>query len=126
VLNVDSLEGKSDEDMAAGKLTHTVTYSTSEGRPLAEFIVSCAEKFDIELDAKVVHKEKVNDDDGMFINAGFRRTVMNIGSFPYEDSQYHLHGDVPERVDVENVVRSTQLLLAAILEIDEKGSEIVT
>ena len=35
VLNVDSLDGKSDEDMAAGKLTHVVGYSTEEGRPLA-------------------------------------------------------------------------------------------
>jgi hypothetical protein len=123
VLNVDSLDGKSDEDTAAGKLTHVTTYSTEEGRPLAEFVVSRAGKYGIEVDARVVHKEKVNDDDGMFINAGFPRTVMNVGSFPYEDSQYHLPGDEPERVNIENVVRSTQLLLAAILEIDDQGTE---
>ena len=63
-------------------------------------------------------KEQVNDDDGMFINAGFRTTVMNVGSWPYADSQYHLPGDVFERVNIENVMRSTQLLLAAILDID--------
>ena len=123
VLNVDSLDGKSHEDTAAGKLTHVTTYSTAEGRPLAEFVVSRAGKYGIELDARVVHKENVNDDDGMFINAGFPRTVMNVGSFPYDDSQYHLPGDVPERVNIENVVRSTQLLLTAILEIDDLGTE---
>jgi hypothetical protein len=122
VLNVDSLDGKSDEDIADGILTHTVTYSTDEGRPLAEHIAGCAPRHGIEMDVRVVFKDHVNDDDGMFINAGYRRTVMNVGSFPYEDSQYHLLGDVPERVNIENVVRSTQLLLVAVLEIDDQGA----
>ena len=124
VLNVDSLDGKSDEDMAAGKLTHVVGYSTDEGRDLAEFIASCAARYSMGLDVRVVFKERVNDDDGMFINAGYRRTVMNVGSFPYADSQYHLPGDVPERVNIENMVRSTQLLLAAILDIDARGRDV--
>ena len=63
---------------------------------------------------------EVNDDDGMFIKAGFPRTVMNIGSFPYQDSQYHLEGDVPERVNLDNLRRSAQVVLAAVLEIDEQ------
>ena len=53
----------------------------------------------------------------MFINAGFCKTVINRGSWPNTDSEYHLPGDIPERVNIENVVRSTQLLLAAILDI---------
>ena len=122
VLNLDALDGKSDEDVAAGKLTHVIGYSTEEGRPLAEFIAACAARRGIGLNVRVFFKEHVNDDDGMFINAGFRRTVINIGSWPYADSQYHLPGDIPERVNIENVVRSTQLLLAAILEIDAGGA----
>ncbi len=121
VLNVDSLDGKSDEDMAAGKLTHVVTYSTDEGRALAEFMAACAARHRISLDVRVALKERVNDDDGMFIKAGFRTTVMNLGSWPYADSEYHLPGDVPERVNIENVVRSTQLLLATVLELDARG-----
>ena len=121
VLNVDSLDGKSDADMAAGKMTHMVTYSTDEGRPLAEFVASRADHFTIGLVPDVVFKEKVNDDDGMFINAGYRRTVMNVGSFPYVDSQYHLPGDIPERVNIENVVQSVKLILAAIVGISEGG-----
>ena len=124
VLNVDSLDGKSDEDVTAGRLTHVVCYSTDDGQPLAEFIASCAGRHKIGLQAQVVFKERVNDDDGMFIEAGFRRTVMNVGSFPYADSQYHLPGDVPERVNIENLMRSTQLLLAAVLEIDANGEDL--
>ncbi len=121
VLNVDSIDGKSDEDMAAGKMAHVVTYSTEEGLSLAELVAACGPRHGIDLDVRVVFKEHVNDDDGMFINSGFRTTVMNLGSWPYADSEYHLAGDVPERVNIENVVRSTRLLLAAILEIDEQG-----
>lgn len=124
VLNVDSLDTKTDEDMAAGKLAHVVAYSTNEGKVLAEFIASCAARHHIDLDVRVVFKQRVNDDDGMFIKAGYRRTVMNTGSSPNADSQYHMPGDVPERVNVENLVRSTQLLLAAILEIDGGGRDL--
>ena len=121
VLNVDSLDGKSDGEMASGAMTHAVGYSTDEGHALADFVASCAGRYDIGLDVKVFSKDKVNDDDGMFINAGFRTTVMNIGSWPYADSQYHLPGDVFERVNIENVVRSTHLLLATILDLDTEA-----
>ncbi|MCS7060614.1 MAG: M28 family peptidase [Anaerolineae bacterium] len=121
VMNVDSVDGKSDEDMAAGRLTHCVTYSTEEGRPLAEFAAACATRYDLGLEVNVCFKAPINDDDGMFINAGFRRTIMHIGSWPYADSQYHLAGDVPERVNIDNLRRSAQLLLCLILEIDAGG-----
>lgn len=122
VLNQDLLDGKSDEDMAAGRLTHIVTYSTEEGRRLAEFIAGSAARFDIDLDTGTCLKDPPNDDDGMFIQSGFPAAVMNAGSYPYADSEYHLPGDVPGRVNIENMVRSTQLLLAAILEIDAGGA----
>ncbi len=116
VLNVDSLDGKSEEEMAAGKMSHCIAYSVEEGLPLAEFIAACADRYDLGLETRVVHKPHINDDDGMFIHAGYRATVMNIGSWPYADSEYHLPGDIPERVNIENLKRSTQLLLAATLE----------
>jgi hypothetical protein len=125
VLNVDSLDGKSDADSAAGKMGHIVAYSTSEGRPLADIVASCSTRFGVDLDVRLVYKEHVNDDDGMFIEAGYRRTVMNVGSWPYADSQYHLPGDVPERVNIENLLRSTQLLLAVVLEIDGLGAGVL-
>lgn len=121
VLNVDSLDGKSPEDMAAGRLTHVVGYSTDEGRPLAALVERCNRTYDIGLEVQVAFKQPINDDDGMFINAGFRTTVMNLGSWPYGDAEYHLPGDRPERVNLENVKRSTQLILAAVLELDAQA-----
>ena len=47
---------------------------------------------------------------------------MNAGSWPYADSEYHLPGDIPERVNIDNLVLSTRLLLAAILELDSRES----
>ena len=124
VLNVDSLDGKSDADTAAGKMTHVVTYSTDEGQALADHVAGCADRYPISLAPEVVFKEYVNDDDGMFIKAGFKRTVMNVGSFPYEDAEYHLVGDVPERVNFENVAESVKLILASVLEISEGGEAV--
>jgi len=118
VMNVDSIDGKSDEDMAAGRLKHVVCYSTDEGLELAKIVAGCAGKYGIDLEVSVGYKEHINDDDGIFINAGYRRTVSHVGSWPYADSEYHLPGDKPERVNIENLVKSTQLLLAAIQEID--------
>jgi hypothetical protein len=118
VLNQDSIAGKPDEDRAAGRLTHAAAYSTPEGREIAELEARLNRELNLGLDVNVWFKEHVNDDDGMFIKEGFLRTVMNVGSCPYKDSQYHLVGDVPERVDLENVRRSTQLVLATILALD--------
>lgn len=117
VFNLDALDGKADDDMAAGRKTHAVTYSTPEGRGLAEHVVACRDRYDIPLEVSMHEKTFVNDDDGMFIKAGYANTVMNIGSWPFGDSQYHLPGDVPERVDIENLAESTRLILAAVLEL---------
>jgi hypothetical protein len=120
-LNQDGLDARSDADMLAGKLIHSIAYSTDEGKPLAEFIESCAGRYGISLDVRTRFKPNVNDDDGMYIKAGFRTTVMNTGGGG--DTEYHLPGDIPERVSLENVVRSTQLILAAVLEIAEDGAD---
>jgi hypothetical protein len=122
-LNQDLLDAKPDADMLAGKLMHGIAYSTDEGKALAEFIESCAARYGIGLEVQTHFKAHVNDDDGMYIKAGFPTTVMNMGGG--RDSQYHLPGDIPERVNLENVVRSTQLLLAAVLEIAERGASVL-
>ena len=44
--------------------------------------------------------------------------VLNIGSFPYADPNYHTPGDIPECVDLGNVRLSTQLCLATVLHLD--------
>ena len=124
VLNQDSLCGKSDAAAAAGIRSMAVMHSTEEGKVLADFLVRENEKYALPLTVSPALKSYVNDDDGSFIKAGFLRTVMTCGSAPYADPQYHLPGDVPERVDIINLALSAQLLLAAILDIGEQGETV--
>ncbi len=124
VLNQVGLDDKPDQDMLMGNLIHSIAHSTDEGRPLADFIAACAVRYGIRLDVRIFAKPKPNGDDGMYINAGFRTAVMNTGGGG--DSQYHMSGDIPERVNLENLVRSTQLLLATVLEIAEGGANILS
>jgi len=72
----------------------------------------------IGLSQTAVEGPATNDDDGSFVNAGYPCAIANIGSFPYADAQYHLPGDVPERVDIVNVRMAAQASLAAVLWVD--------
>ena len=121
VMNQDSLCGKSEEDGEDGVNRHTAVYSTQEGLEFARFIGDVCSKYHFNLNFGIAKKAFINDDDGSFINAGYLRTVMNKGTHPNADAQYHLPGDIPERVSIENLTISTQLLLAVILEICEQG-----
>lgn len=124
VFNQDAICGKSDEDAAAGRKLNVSIYSTLEGKALAEFVMSCAGRYSLPIEASICDKGCVNDDDGSFVKAGYNCTIHNEGSHPYADSQYHLSGDIPERVDIENLKLATQLILAAVLDIDEEGQGI--
>ena len=66
-------------------------------------------------------EREVSDDDGSFVLAGYPRAVVCQGSHPYGDEQYHLPGDVPERVDLDCLLLSVQAILAAILRLDQEG-----
>ena len=142
VLNQDSLCGKSDVAAAAQLRTMASVFSSWEGRALAEFILRENEKYRLPLTVSIAPKvaksadsEKngisgndlsgitfqVNDDDGSFVKAGYTRTVMNLGSYPYGDPQYHLPGDIPERVDIENLALSVKLLLATVMDLGDLG-----
>ena len=65
--------------------------------------------------------ERPNDDDGSFIKAGIPNAVLNIGSYPYADAEYHSAGDIPERVDIDNLVMAVQLSLAFVVDVDRNG-----
>ena len=49
--------------------------------------------------------------------AGYRAAILNVGSLPYADPEYHLPGDTADRVDIENVAMAAQASLAAILRV---------
>ena len=124
VMNQDSICGKSDEAAAAGIMTNVAAYSTDEGKALADFLVAETAKYKLPLVSTTFFKERVNDDDGSFIKAGYLRTVMNIGSMPYADPQYHLPGDIPERVNLMNLTLVARLIAGAALDLSAEGQAV--
>ena len=124
VLNNDSVSGGlTEEERARGIKRYCAGWSTPEGKKLADFMVSRAAAYGLEMETKL-HEKTVNDDDGMFIKAGFPCAVMNIGSAPYCDKEYHLEGDIPERVDLDNLTLSVKLILGAVCEIADAGTKV--
>lgn len=117
VLNVDSIGGKSGTDRADGRLTSVVRYSTPEGNRVADLIGAINEGLGIGLEHRKVFVERPNDDDGSFIEAGILPAVLMIGSYPYADPNYHTPADTPDKVDIENVKRATQLIVATVLKL---------
>ena len=76
-------------------------------------------RFALGLEQRAVKRPSPGDDDGSFVRAGFGAAVVNIGSWPYSDPNYHVAGDVPERCDVANAAMTVQATLAAILTLDQ-------
>ncbi len=118
IFNTDSLGGKSDEDIAAGKKTNVSLYTTPEGKRLADLMTEMNKIYNIGLVQTSVQRLQPGDDDGSFVKAGYGCAIANLGSMPYADAEYHLAGDVPERVDIINVRMATQATLAAVLHLD--------
>ena len=118
VLNVDSIGGKAagqDPDKAK---PHVVRYTTAEGKRLAGLIDQVNHEHDFGLSVQTIHQDKPNDDDGSFVLAGIRTAILNIGSLPYADPHYHTLSDRPDCVDYDHVARSTRLICAAVLKLD--------
>ena len=120
-FNIDSLGGKSQADVDAGRKTNATLYTVPEGKWLADIMPSVVEEYGLDLAQTVTQREYPNDDDGSFVKAGYLSTIMNLGSFPYTDPEYHLESDTFEHVDIENVWLATQASLAAILTVDVNG-----
>ncbi|MAF11062.1 hypothetical protein CMK11_11490 [Candidatus Poribacteria bacterium] len=119
IFNIDSLGGKSDEDLRAGRKTSATLYTEPEGERFADLMGDVSEHYGIGLHHQKVLRQGPGDDDGSFINAGFPMAVANIGSYPYADPNYHLESDTPDLVDIENVVMATRASLAAGLWVDQ-------
>ena len=77
-------------------------------------------RFAIGLEQRSVKRPGPGDDDGSFVRAGYGAAVVNIGSWPYGDPNYHAEGDIPERCDVPNAAMTVQATLAAILTLDQE------
>lgn len=96
-------------------------YSTPEGKLIADLLGELNEKYEIGLQQSQYFQEHPNDDDGSFVKAGILPAVLNIGSMPYAEPFYHTVQDIPEHVDLPNVVLTTRLCLAGILHLDQTG-----
>ena len=118
VLNVDSLGGKSNEDIAAGRKTNVTLYTAPEGKRLADLMAEVNDAYKIGLIQSCHLRTRPGDDDGSFVKAGYPCAIANLGSYPYVDSAYHEAEDKPERVDFVNVRMATQATLAAVLRLD--------
>lgn len=119
VFNLDGIGAKTAEQTAAGERTNVTLYTEPEGKRLAELMTAVNGRFAIGLQQRVAKRPGPGDDDGSFVKAGYRAAVVNIGSWPYGDPQYHAEGDVPQRCDTENAAQTVQATLAAVLTLDQ-------
>jgi len=119
VFNLDSIGAKSAAETAAGKKNNVTAYTEPAGERLAGLMSAVNARFAIGLDQRAVKRPSPGDDDGSFVRAGFGAAVINIGSWPYGDPNYHVEGDIPERCDVTNAAMTVQATLAAILTLDQ-------
>ena len=118
VFNMDGIGVKTAEETAAGKKTNVTAYTKPEGKHLAELMAEVNARYSIGLQQRAVERPRPGDDDGSFVLAGYPAAVVNIGSFPYGDPNYHIEGDIPEKCDIENAVMTVQATLAAVVTID--------
>lgn len=118
VFNLDSVGRKSDEDHAARIMANVTLYTTPEGERLADLMAEVNDRYEIGLQQRKHQRTRPGDDDGSFVKAGYSAAIMNVGSYPYADPEYHAEGDTPDRVDLENALLTARATLAAIVEVD--------
>jgi hypothetical protein len=118
VFNMDGIGVKTAEETAAGKKTNVTAYTKPEGKCLAELMAEVNIRYSIGLEQRTAERPRPGDDDGSFVLAGYPAAVVNIGSFPYGDPNYHAEGDIPETCDIENAAMTVQATLAAVVTID--------
>ncbi len=122
IFNVDSIGGKSQAEIDAGKKPNVTLYTTPEGKRLAELVSRMNVEYHIGLDQRIAQRSRPGDDDGSFVKAGFPAAVANLGSFPYADPNYHDAGDTADKVDIPNVHMAAKAILAAVLHVDRDGA----
>jgi Zn-dependent M28 family amino/carboxypeptidase len=119
LINLDAVGGKSADK--SGLLINVTRFTTPEGERLADLNKRLNDRFSIGLEQSKYRSENPGDDDGSFIKAGFPWAVLNIGSMPYSDPNYHLETDTPEKVDYDTAEKVVSLTLALILHLDHNG-----
>jgi hypothetical protein len=119
VINMDGIGVKA--SWQTGQLTNVTRYTTPEGERLADMMAMLNNKHALGLEQTKYQSKQPGDDDGSFIKAGFPWAVLNIGSMPYGDPNYHTEDDTADKVDYQNARVTVQLTLAALLYLDAYG-----
>lgn len=119
VFNLDSLGRKSQADHDARVMANVTLYTTPEGERLADLMAQVNEEYALGLQQRKHQRSAPGDDDGSFVKAGYSAAIMNLGSYPYADEEYHTEEDKPGRVDLANVLLTTKATLAAIVRTDQ-------
>ncbi len=122
IFNIDGVGVKTPQDTAAAKKTNVTAYTLPEGERLAELMTAVNLRYAIGLEQRIVKRTRPGDDDGSFVKAGYPNAIVNIGSWPYGDPNYHTEGDIPELCDVNNAALAVRATLAAILTLDQERS----
>jgi Zn-dependent M28 family amino/carboxypeptidase len=122
VINVDSIGGKSQAEIDAGKKPNVTVYTTEEGKRLADRVTRANEVYRIGLEQRTEKRKQPGDDDGSFVKGGYPAAIANFGSFPYDDPNYHDFGDTADKVDILNVCMAARAFLAAALMTDRDGA----
>lgn len=121
VFNLDGIGAKSAEETATRKQTNVTAYTEPAGERIARLMGAVNDHFAIGLEHRIVKRTAPGDDDGSFVKAGYAAAVVNIGSWPYGDPNYHGEGDVPENCDMPNAAKTVKATVAAILTLDQGG-----
>ena len=119
LINMDGIGAKPPSQQ--GLLTNVTRYTSAEGERLADMLAMLNARHSLGLQQSKYRSDSPGDDDGSFIKAGFPWSVLNIGSMPYGDPNYHQEGDTADKVDYENAKVTVQLTLAAVLHLDNYG-----
>ena len=119
LINMDGIGVKTASQ--SGQLTNVTRYTSPEGERLADLMAMLNTKHSIGLQQSKYLSKQPGDDDGSFIKAGFPWAVLNIGSMPYGDPNYHAENDRAELVDYRNAAVTVKLTLAAVLWLDQNG-----
>jgi len=119
VFNLDGIGVKPPEQRAAGKNTNVTAYTEAPGERLAVLMGAVNDRFGLGLEQRAAKRRNPGDDDGSFVKAGYPAAVVNIGSWPYGDPNYHTEKDTPELCDVANASLTVQATLAAIVTLDQ-------
>jgi hypothetical protein len=119
IFNLDGIGAKPAGQMEAGRQANVTAYTEPAGERMAELMGAVNDRFQIGLEQRMEKRSSPGDDDGSFVKAGYPVAVVNIGSWPYGDPNYHGEGDIPERCDVPNAAKTVQATLAAVLTVDQ-------